>query len=269
VQIFPLGYRLRQPIASRLTLMRPGAAPRERQTPLQTQDRQPHTAEDWFDDAFVASWIARDGARDRLRNFAMVRAQIPFSRDDAFRYLNLGAGPGALDALLLSSFPRAEATLIDGSPAMLAAARQQLVPFGSRASFAQADLRTPAWRETVRAPFDVAVSTIAIHNFFDAAQIRTLYADIFAVLADGGLFVNLDLVRLESPEITAQARWARRDPDAGIGAGGGGGRPAGTLVEQLGWLREAGFTAVDSYWRDYGMALFGGWRGRVRIPNPD
>ncbi|MEA2641875.1 MAG: tRNA (cmo5U34)-methyltransferase [Chloroflexota bacterium] len=236
---------------------------------MQTQEpqAQAHTAEDWFDPAFVAGWLARGGGQDRRHQFAKIRAQIPFRRDDAFRYLNLGAGPGGLDALLLSSFPHAEATLLDGSPVMLDAARQLLAPFGTRASFVQADLRHPGCCDAVRAPYDVAVSKSAIHNFFDGAQIRRLYATIFPVLADGGLFVNLDLVRLESPALGAMAKWAGRDPDAGLV--GGGEAPGGTLAEQLGWLREAGFTAVDSYWRDYGSALFGGWRGRVRIPDVD
>jgi tRNA (cmo5U34)-methyltransferase len=229
-----------------------------------------HTQEDWFDDSFVSSWIQQNdpGSPQRRRHFAMVRAHIPFPPDASFRYLNVGAGWGSLDELILKTFPQAEVTLQDGSPLMLARAREALASFGNRVTYTQADFATPGWSKALQGPYDVAVSTIAIHNLFDAARIRAVYAELFPLMADGGLFVNLDLVRLESPGLSALARWVRGDPEAGLAGGGGGGRTPGTMAEQLGWLREAGFIAVDCFWREYGYALFGGWRGHIRVPEP-
>jgi tRNA (cmo5U34)-methyltransferase len=231
-----------------------------------------HVAEDWFNDAFVASWLTKDVPRatQRQHQFVMVRAHVPFKPEDSFRYINLGAGGGGLDEVILKQFPHAEATLLDGSPVMLSAAGDLLAPFGDRVTYAQGNFATPEWRDAVNGTFDVAVSTIAIHNLFDGGRIRALYGELFQVMNEGGFFVNFDLIRMESPQLRFQAQWAQRDPDAGIGGGGGGGggsRPPGTMAEQLGWLREAGFVAVDCFWREYGRALFGGWRGGVRTPD--
>ena len=225
-------------------------------------------AEDWFDDGFVASWLDKDTVRaaQRQHQFAMVRAHVPFNPEDSFRYINLGAGGGGLDEVLLTRFPHAEATLLDGSPVMLSTANDLLGRFGNRVTYAQGNFAHPEWRDAVQGPFNVAVSTIAIHNLFDPLRIRALYGELFELMADGGLFLNFDLVRMASPQLAPLGRWAGRDPDAGFGGGGGGSRPPGTMAEQLGWLSEAGFTAVDCFWREYGRALFGGWRGSVRVP---
>jgi hypothetical protein len=59
----------------------------------------------------------------------------------------------------------------------------------------QGDLATAAWRDAVRGQFDVAVSTIALHNLEDPRLIRDLYREIYEVVADGGLFMNLEYGR--------------------------------------------------------------------------
>jgi tRNA (cmo5U34)-methyltransferase len=234
--------------------------------------------EDWFDDQFVEGWIEEQGARktERERQFARIAALVPRHHDEPFRYLNVGAGPGPLDALLLSRFPRAEATLLDGSPVMLEHARAELATFEGRASFVQANLAESDWAAGL-GPFDLAVSSIAIHNLRESRLVRTLYADVFDLLAEGGFFMNLDYVRMASTTLGPLGAWAAQDADAGflrVGGGGGrapvrrggGGGAAGTVEENLVWLREAGFAPVDCFWREFRVALFGGFKGEVHVP---
>ncbi len=142
--------------------------------------------EDWFDEGYVAYWIGREEQRRalRTRHFGLLRALLPFSPDAAFRYLNVGAGPGAFDELVLSSFSAAQATLVDSSPVML----------------------------------------------------RPL------------------------------AAWARADLAGGFIGGAGGGSFPGTAEEQVIWLREAGFAPVDCFFKDLSIALVGGCKGNVAIP---
>src|SRR5438067_11265404 len=63
--------------------------------------------EDWTSEEYVAYWLGREGRRtaDRRRQFVMIRSLIPKAPDQEFRYINLGAGPGNLDDVLLEQFP--------------------------------------------------------------------------------------------------------------------------------------------------------------------
>lgn len=224
--------------------------------------------EDWFDEDFVNSWLNQQDERgeERQRQFNMVRALVPKTPDQPFRYLNIGAGPGHLDEVLLSRFTEAEATLLDGSLAMLAAARRRLDPFEGRAEFVQANLASHDWLGGVKGPFDLVVSTIAIHNLRDPRRVRELYAEIFGLMGHGSLFLNLDYVRLAGPTLEPLAGWARNDPEAGFnGTHGGRGLP-GTVEEQLGWLREGGFATAECLWREFQIALLVGVRDHVHLP---
>ena len=227
--------------------------------------------EDWFDEDYVAYWIAQQEGRtsERQRQFAMVRALVPKSPDQPFRYVNLGAGPGHLDEVLLGHFPAAEATLVDGSLAMLAEARKRLEPYEGRVEFVQANLASQEWTGGVKGPFDLAVSTIAIHNLRDPRRVRELYGEVFGLVGHGGLFLNLDYVRMARTALEPLAAWAKKDPDAGfLGSHGGRGLP-GTVEEQLGWLREGGFAVADCLWKEFQIALMVGVRDHVHLPEAD
>jgi tRNA (cmo5U34)-methyltransferase len=226
-------------------------------------------AEDWSDEVFVEHWIDRQAGRaaQRNRQFGMLRAMIPFTRDAAFRYLNVGAGPGFFDALVLERYPAAHAVLLDGSPAMLAHAARRLDPFATRATFVQSDFAQVGWAAAVEPPVDLIVSCIAIHNLRQPAPIRRVYAEIYQLLAEGGLFLNFDYVRMPSRQLPPLAAWAASDPESGFMTGGGGDGMPGTTDEQVGWLREAGFAHADCFFKEFRLALFGGFKNTPRIPD--
>jgi SAM-dependent methyltransferase len=219
----------------------------------------------------VANWLERQKEREpeRRRQFVTIRALIPKTPDQEFSYINLGAGPGNLDEVLLAQFRGAQATLVDTSFAMLGAARQRLERFGDRVEYVQANLASPEWAGAVAGPFDIAVSSIAIHNLRDPRRIRELYAETYRLLGHGGMFFNLDYVRPARPGLSALGPWAAKDPEAGLsGRSGGAGMP-GTLLEQLGWLNEAGFATVEVLWKDMGTALMCGIRDHLHMPEGD
>jgi len=37
------------------------------------------------------------------------------------------------------------------------------------------------------------------------------------------------------------------------------------MQEQMGWLRDAGFSPVDCFWKEFRLAIFGGFKGQVRV----
>ncbi len=126
-------------------------------------------------------------------------------RDD--RVLGIGAGYGVVSGIVLKAFPNARVTLQDYSTPMLEQAKQRLAAFAGRTSFALADLTDESWTAAVGGPFDLAVSTIAIHNLRDPQLIERVYEGVRSVLkpvgveedADyvfaGGLDAHLDMLR--------------------------------------------------------------------------
>ena len=160
-----------------------------------------HHNDNWHDEDFVKGWLERQKGRqtERQRQFVALRAFIPKTPDQEFRYLNLGAGPGNLDKLLLPHFPGANAVVLDGSLAMLAEARKELAPYGDRVEYVQADLTTPDWAGAVAGPFDFVISARTIHHLSEPRRIRELYREVRGLTGHGGTFLNLDYVRPPGP----------------------------------------------------------------------
>lgn len=117
---------------------------------------------------------------------------VPFAQDAPIRVLDVGGGYGAVSEAVLRAFPKAQVTLQDYSQAMIDQARGFLAGFGARVSFALGDLTDRKWIEQFAAPFDLAVSAIAIHNLMEMPLIAASYRDIRAVLKPGGLFIDCD-----------------------------------------------------------------------------
>jgi tRNA (cmo5U34)-methyltransferase len=130
-------------------------------------------------------------------------------------------------------------------------------------------------------PFDLIVSGYSIHHQPDERK-RSLYGELFELLAEGGLFLNLEHVASVAPwleaafdeyfvdalwrfhqqsgtgknrEQVAREYYARPDKAANILA----------LTDvQCSWLREIGFKDVDCYFKALELALFGGIKPRVQ-----
>ncbi|MEZ4503449.1 MAG: class I SAM-dependent methyltransferase [Dehalococcoidia bacterium] len=223
---------------------------------------------DWTDEAFVADWLARrDGhAERRHRQFAIVRAVIAKRPDQEFRYLNLAAGPGELDEMLLERFPGAVATLVDVSLPLLGAARQRLERFDHRVEYVHASLATQDWAGGVGSGFDFAISTNSLHHLAAPERVGALYRETFALLGHGGILLNLDRVRPEDAMLAPLAEWASRDPDAGL-EGASGSFPAMLPVSQhLTFLRKAGFDDAEVLWKDLSHALLFAVRDHFHMP---
>lgn len=223
---------------------------------------------DWDNEEFVGQWLERqeERAAERRRQFVLLRALIPKQPGDEFSYLNLGAGPGNLDEVLLDHFQEASATLVDASLPMLEAAQKRLAPFGGRVEYVQADLGDEDWAGAVGGPFDFVVSTLAIHHLEDPRRIRALYTTVHGLIAHGGLFLNLEYLRPVRPELAGLVPWAAQDGEAGISAHMPLHEAPGTLAEQLEWLREAGFPCADVLWKELQTAVLCGVRDHLHLP---
>ena len=176
--------------------------------------------EQWRKSSFIDEWVEKDDAstRDRVQPMRDALAATPYGGDDELAALDIGAGYGMFASEVLRAFPNAVVTLQDVSEPMFELARSRFADHISRFRFARSDLSKPEWTAEVGGPFDLAVSSIAIHNLYDEALIARVYEDVHGLLKPGGTFINIDHI-------------AR--------AGGADG--------QVRWLRDAGFASVECF----------------------
>jgi len=199
--------------------------------------------------------------------------------DAAFAVIDLGAGFGAVTQEILTRYPRATVTCVDGSSEMMALARDRLAPYSARVRFCLADLADASWHSALGRPFDAAVSALAIHHLTDDRK-RALYRETFDLLRPGGLFLNNDLVaappalkdRFEALNLQViqdqeRARRGTARPLEEIRAemheqlrmaGDRHQSHIAPMRDQLQWLLDAGFKSVDCYWKYLDIAIFGG-----------
>jgi tRNA (cmo5U34)-methyltransferase len=189
------------------------------------------------------------------------------------RFLDVGAGNGAMTQLLQRVTPSAEAVLVDYSEPMLASAAERLGEPGARWRAVRADLRDPSWRDALPAGgYDAAVSGYAIHHL-PAVRKRRLFAEIRELLEPGALFVNMDFVAIAGPlaglfdeqmlansiaiehrhggaRSDEQVRHDLLDDDTDD--------QPDTLQDQLQWLADAGFQQPEVHFKWAEAAVFGG-----------
>ncbi len=188
------------------------------------------------------------------------------------RVIDLGCGDGFLARAVLSEFPTAHALLIDHSEPMLRRAHEAMSPFSGRYEIRHGDLSDPLPPQIGDGSLDLIVSGYAIHHL-PTARKRSLYGEVFGLLAPAGLFVNVEHVASATPELEAVHDEAYIDHIAAVTGRDKAevereyhGRPdkADNILEsveaQVGWLREIGFDQADVYFKWLELAVFGGQR---------
>ena len=227
----------------------------------------------WRSEETVATWAAEAGTRERAhaapRRF--MAALLPFGPQDAFTFLDLGAGTGAASRAILDAHPRSSAILADFSPAMRGAGEQEMEPYAGRYRYVEFDMSASDWPATIPAALDVVVTSLCVHHLPDERK-QGLFTEIFSHLSPGGWYLNYDPVRAEDPIVTAT--WERVndacDPEAAAKRRHRSPheqelwdnhvRYISPLSQQLEYLRRAGFHGIDVYWKQLDYVLYGGCR---------
>lgn len=195
---------------------------------------------EWADQARVAEYLARDIPHRQIAE-EMLLAALP---DQVERCTDLGTGDGRLLALVRTRYPDAEVMGFDSSAAMLDRAKERFDGV-SKVELRDHDLQAPL---PDASGAEVVVSGLAIHHLEDRRK-RELFDEVHGLLAPGGVFANLDLVRSSSARLHERFRReigrVKDDPTD---------RLAG-LDEQMDWLREVGFVEVDCHFKWLEMAL--------------
>ncbi len=179
---------------------------------------------------------------------AAMLEHLPLS---ASRVLDLGTGTGRLLTMAKQRWPAAQAVGVDFSPTMLELVRTRFAGDSSIA-IVEHNFDNPLPNLGV---FDVVLSSFAIHHVVHERK-RSLYAEIFDLLAPGGVFCNLEHVASPTPrlhEVFLQSMGVAPDNDD----------PSNKLLDvetQLHWLREIGFTDMDCHWKWRELVLLSGRR---------
>ncbi len=201
----------------------------------------------WTSSEHALDYLSRaDSIPHRVEGEATL---LEFISPTAKTVLDLGTGDGRLLALVKLDHPDTNATAIDFSPAMLEAARKRFEGDDSVTVKAH-NLDRPL---PTLGRFDAIVSSFAIHHLTHERK-RELYAEIYTVLNQGGVFCNLEHVSSPTPQLHKE--FLHR-----IGYTSETEDPSNKLLEtetQLAWLREIGFVDVDCGWKWRELALLVG-----------
>ncbi len=186
---------------------------------------------DWNSPRYVSNWAERQDGRevDREEIFRLMVKILPYRPETPIKFLDIGAGYGALAQFLLKNFPNATALCHDGSAAMAKLGHNRMKHLKGRFEYVLCDLSKPGWSQKIKGPFDAVVSSIAIHNVRSPEIIKMIYEETFSLVKSAGCFLNFD-------------------------------RMTPSRKEQLAWLKAAGFFRVQCYWDGGKRSLVGGFK---------
>lgn len=178
-----------------------------------------------------------------VNSISLLKEIVPKAKKIA----DLGAGTGLLTKEMYMLYPDAQFTLIDISDDMLEVARRR---FAGLKGF---DFKAADYSHDLPEGCDIICSALSIHHLTDELK-RQLYRTIHEALPEGGVLINLDQFKADSPAIDkawtdwwinyidrsaitaeAKAKWLERkklDRENSVAA-------------TLGMLREAGFAQAE------------------------
>lgn len=188
--------------------------------------------------------------------------------------LDLGCGDGILGRMLLEEYTEARVIFADFSDPMLEKLRIKIGD-NQRAKVINADFAMSDWSKTIESekPFDIIVSGFAIHHQPDERK-RGLYTEIYGLLSDGGLFLNLDQVSSATDSIgklfdsffldymkrfitNNRSNITMHEIEEAYYQDKKENIPA-PVERQCQWLNDIGFEDVDCFFKTFELALFGG-----------
>jgi tRNA (cmo5U34)-methyltransferase len=176
--------------------------------------------------------------------------------------LDLGGGSGIITRHLLELYPKAQVTLVDISPKMLACAREKLSKYGDRVVFFEKDIADFSSPYT----FDLVVTSLAMHHI-EPRKKDYFCANVFKMLNPNGYFFILEqsvgatrhfqekahaawieYMQLKGLEKQAIDEVLQRKEDHDY---------CETVFRQLERLKKCGFFGVDVLYKRDGIVLLG------------
>jgi tRNA (cmo5U34)-methyltransferase len=179
------------------------------------------------------------------------------------RAIDLGCGTGAASERLIGAYPETKLTCLDMTEKMMDIARQRLADH-ENVRYVLSDFH----QFKFDGPYDVVISSLALHHIAADQDKKVIYGRIFEALAPGGVFYNADMVLGSDDDIQKlyMQRWKeymyqnlpREEVDHGHMHRHEHNDSPAKFMDHMRWLEEAGFSSVDVVWKNYNFAVYGG-----------
>lgn len=212
-----------------------------------------------FDDISSKYDIQRKNLIPCFDDFYNISVSALESDSDTPNILDIGAGTGIFSEFVSKKFPKGNFTLIDLSEKMLDIAKVRFTN-NTNIKYIAADYLSYDFKEK----YDLIISALSIHHLEDYEK-KALFQKIHSLLKPNGIFVNADQSCSESDyvnlfnktkwesninrsglskeEITSALDRVKLDKDS-------------TLIDQLTWLKEAGFRDTDCIYKYHHFTVF-------------
>lgn len=191
---------------------------------------------------------------------------IPFYRNMPIKILDIGCGTGTFAKIIKESFPYAKITCLDFSSNMINIAKSKLEKYDDDINFLVSDFNDL----DIKNEFDVVVSSFALHHIQQDSEKLKLYEKIYESLKQNGVFLTADIVLGVNKYIKNlyEKKWEEHIIKKIINNGLKGDtleryqaddNPS-ELFNHLKWLENSGFNQVETIWKYYNFAVFGGFK---------
>jgi len=209
-----------------------------------------------------------DDSREKLipcfKDFYQISIEtIPFQKEKNIDVLDLGAGTGLMAGLVASNYPNAKIHLIDIAEKMLLEAKQKLKFFKNEFDFIVSNYSNV---DSFSQNYDLIISSLSIHHL-TAIEKQRLFKTIYSHLKSGGIFINADQILgdTEGIEKTYRSKWIEQVKERGTNHEELNAAlermkedKMTTLSSQMQWLKDAGFTNVNCWFKHYSFVVFSG-----------
>src|SRR5258707_9168078 len=121
----------------------------------------------WQSDEVVHTWVAeaKRHERNRAAQRRFMAVLLPFGEQEAFTFLDLGAGTGAAARAILDLHPRSTAVLADFSAEMMRAGEREMQRFAGRYRYAEFDMSAGGeWPAAIPGVLDAVVTSMCVHH---------------------------------------------------------------------------------------------------------
>jgi len=191
---------------------------------------------------------------------------IPFESNESIKILDIGCGTGTFAKILKEAYPNSRITCLDFAQNMIEIARTKLIQYRKDVDFYVGDFN----KLNLYKEYDVIVSSFALHHIpTDREKIR-LYKNIYKALNKDGVFLTADIVLGSNTHIKSlnDKKWkeymTKHFPEMAeekelLTRYQTDDNPS-ELFQHLKWLENSGFSEVETIWKYYNFAIFGGCR---------
>lgn len=225
----------------------------------------------WQSEDGVQRYVSKQEAREAKRRaqWMLMGELLPYGDDEAFTFLDIGAGTGPAARTLLDLFPNAQAILADFSPQMMGEGEKSMARYQDRYRYVEFDMTTGDWPDAIPRDLAAVVTSQCVHHINDLRK-QQLFMEIYDRLQPGGWYLNFDPINTEDPLVDAAWQRANERQDPAEAEKERHRTPEEharyenhvrymiPLEPQMDLLRQAGFEAIDIYWKHLDYVVYGG-----------